>query len=303
MTRVQLAIALQRHAAAKKRYALAFVHIDGGRSNFCTRAAGYSCSCNFGLRTLTARPCACMHAACPAGWYCPDAASLIACPAGSYCPAESVAPQPCPAGNYCVTPATVATCPSGSYCPQNTTAPRACPTGCCPSPATLALVPCLAGRFCTENCTVDAPCPVGFFCPASSSAPVPCPAGSFNPSASTGAQSACLTCPRGSYCARNSSAPVATCSLPCGHLPASAKHVGRSGVLALLNRSLLPRQFFAANAVPSRVVQRRCKRHVLGCVPRLPYRRLLPTQRVAPRTVPGRFVQPGIQQHRRQRLR
>ncbi len=67
-----------------------------------------------------------------------------------------------------------------------------------------------------------------------------------------------------------------SCSLPRRHLPAAVKRVGRSGVLALLDRRLLPRQRLAADAVPSWVVQRRHKRHVLGCVPRLPYRRLLP---------------------------
>jgi hypothetical protein len=140
--------------------------------------------------------------ACPAGYYCPSAATVpLPCPSGTYC-------QVVPAGFYSISGASSFTgmCEPGYYCPAQSTGPKQVP---CPARyyrpeyggASLDDCSlCVAGGYCPLGTSEPLVCPFGYYCPTGIAAAEPCPLGTFGNSTGLRREEDCQICDPGYYC-------------------------------------------------------------------------------------------------------
>jgi len=163
---------------------------------------------------------------CPAGFYCPNNATIhgTPCDASSSCPEGSIYPVICPAGYYCPLPEVQLSCPPGYYCPEGSISFTLCPDD----------------HYCGgPNCTgsledergADRPlvCPLGYREPLGlgenftrdslASTCEPCPAGSYGNNSEL--TRICEPCPPGYFCTGGSvigETPIFNSSIcPVGH--------------------------------------------------------------------------------------
>ena len=157
-------------------------------------------------------------AACPAGYYCPDGASVLPCAGGTYSVTGSASCTKCDSGYVSAPNATACSSVVPGYEWVNSTI-RACNPGSYSSGGTTLCQPCAAGYYqSTSAASFCIVCPPGYKCPANngngggatsaiqcvggtvpssdSLSCAPCDDGYYSPAGS----STCLSCPIGSYC-------------------------------------------------------------------------------------------------------
>jgi hypothetical protein len=159
---------------------------------------------------------------CPAGYYCPNSASLskiVECPAGFYCTGGAYTAD-ATAGN-------TLNCSDGYYCPSGSSMQVPCTPGKYCSGANLQSVTgdCNAGYFCVEGSNTATPsgtypnsgsCPAGSYCVAGSPIFIECPLGTFNPNAGATHLDNCTICTAGKKCLSRGLTAVST-NCPAGY--------------------------------------------------------------------------------------
>lgn len=132
----------------------------------------------------------CTTVQCPAGWYCPDAATKNGCYTGDYCPAGTTsASHQCPAGYYCPNTGTKTQCDIGYSCPVASSVQTSC------NNALLTGYIWLNPRV---DCTYRA-CKAGYYCPNSTTETqcTKCAEGMYSSTSCTATADAsvCQNCP------------------------------------------------------------------------------------------------------------
>ena len=145
---------------------------------------------------------------CPAGFYCPENATIhgIPCNVTETCPEGTITPSPCSPGFYCPEPGIRLSCPEGYYCPMGSSTFIECPRDhyCERPPCTQAFI---------NNAGAHAPtvCSLGyreifntgenFTRESFDTTCEPCPAGTYSNASSTSeTDRTCYPCPDGYYC-------------------------------------------------------------------------------------------------------